>query len=406
MTSQVSRRGFLGGLVGGAALGAAGTAIAVPRLTEDGVDPGQAVPFEGAHQAGIVTPAQDRLCFAVYDVTTKDRSGLRDLLIAWTAAARALTRGQTIGDAGATGGDEYAPPQDTGEALDLPAAGLTVTIGFGGSLFDRRFGLASRRPDALVDLPAFPLDELDPARAGGDLCLQVCANDEQVAFHAVRQFSRIGAGVVNPRYVQQGSARTSGVQQPGVTPRNLMGFKDGTNNIALDTGDLIWAAEPDWMAGGSYLVTRRIRMIIETWDRTSLREQQEVIGRRKGDGAPLTGTAEHDVPDFHATTAGRPVIPADAHVRLAHPDQNRGARMLRRGYNFMDGTDRTGRTDAGLFFMAYQADPRRAFIPVQRSLSTGDALNEYIKHVGSGVWACPPGVGRDGYWGQGLLGSG
>lgn len=402
--SGFSRRGFLGGLAGGVVLGAAGSAAAtsaVAARAESAADP---IDFEGVHQAGIVTPPQDRLQFVVFDITSTSRSDVRDLLVEWTDAARALTAGLAVGATGAVGGSPYAPPDDTGEVLDLPAAGLTITIGFGPSLFDERFGLAGSRPEGLVDLPPFPLDELDPAATGGDLCLQVCANDEQVAFHAARQMARVGVGVVNPRYSQQGSARTTGVQPNAVTPRNLMGFKDGTHNLTSDSGERIWAAGPQWLVGGSYLVTRRIRMIIETWDRTSLLEQEQVFGRTKLEGAPLGATAEQDPPDFSAVTASGPVIPADAHVRLAHPDNNSGASMLRRGYNYMDGLDRAGRIDAGLFFMAYQADPRQGFIPVQQALARSDALNEYIKHVGSGIWACPPGVGPGDYWGSTLLG--
>ncbi|MGV1037392.1 MAG: iron uptake transporter deferrochelatase/peroxidase subunit [Candidatus Nanopelagicales bacterium] len=401
---QVDRRGFLGGVIGGAALGAttatvvtSGPASATPGATD-------AIALEGAHQAGIVTPAQDRLNFVAFDVTTTDRADLRALLVEWTAAARQLTAGSPLGETGAVDGNVHGPPEDTGEALDLPAAGLTVTIGFGRSLFGQRFGLASRRPAALVDIPAFPLDELDPGATGGDICLQICSNDEQVAFHAARQFTRIGAGVVNPRYVQQGHVRTSGVQPKSTTPRNLMGFKDGTSNVKADDVDAIWAGGSDWMSGGSYLVTRRIRMMIEPWDRTSLIEQEEVIGRTKGVGAPLGAATEHASPDFGAQANGKPVIPADAHVRLAHPDQHGGARLLRRGYNYTDGIDRTGRIDAGLFFMAYQADPRRAFIPIQTTLAVKDSLNEYIKHVGSGIWACPPGVRQGQSWGHALFG--
>lgn len=159
------------------------------------------------------------------------------------------------------------------------------------------------------------------------------------------------------------------------------------------------------MVGGSYLVSRRIRMTIETWDRSSLREQEAVVGRHKGTGAPLGKQAEHDEPDFAATgDDGEPLIAADAHVRLAHPDHNAGAHLLRRGYSFADGVDRLGRMDAGLFFLAYQRDPRRQFVPIQQRLARSDSLNEYIKHESSGLWACPPGVGPGGSWGDTLLG--
>lgn len=412
--TDLSRRRLLGIAAGGAVLGVAG-AGAVAVLGRDEAAAGgnvtAAVPFEGAHQAGITTPPQDRLHFAAFDLETTDPTALVTLLKRWTSAARQLTAGLPVGATGAVDGHADAPPDDTGEALDLPAAALTLTIGLGPSLFDRRLGLGAHRPAALADLPHFSGDVLDPAISNGDLCIQACANDAQVALHAVRQLSRIGAGVVTPRWSQLGFARTSGVGDRGATARNLQGFKDGTRNLdASDdalTSAQLWAQPEDgadWMAGGSYLVSRRIRMTIETWDRTSLREQEAVIGRHKGNGAPLGLTAEHDEPDFAARgDDGTPVIPVDAHVRLAHPDHNDGAHLLRRGYSFADGIDRLGRMDAGLFFLAYQRDPRRQFVPVQQRLSRLDKLNEYIRHESSGLWACPPGVRAGGHWADTLL---
>ncbi len=414
MSTGVSRRAFLGIAAGGAALGAAGlgaAAVLTPDEAAAGSMPAAAVPFEGPHQAGITTPQQDRLHFVAFDLVTSDRAELAALLRRWTQAARQLTSGQPVGATGAVDGSPDAPPEDTGEALGLPPAALTLTLGLGPSLFDR-LGLASRRPAALADLPHFRGDVLDPAISGGDLCLQACAHDAQVALHAVRQLTRLGSGVVVPRWAQLGFARTSGVGTAGGTARNLHGFKDGTRN--LDTSDdgltrqQLWAQPEDgsdWMVGGSYLVSRRIRMTIETWDRTSLREQEAVVGRHKGTGAPLGRRDEHDEPDFAATgDDGRPLIGDDAHVRLAHPDHNDGAHLLRRGYSFADGVDRFGRMDAGLFFLAFQRDPRRQFVPIQQRLSRSDRLNEYLRHESSGLWACPPGVSAGGTWGAALLG--
>ncbi len=305
-----------------------------------------------------------------------------------------------------------APPDDTGEALELPPSGLTLTIGFGPSLFDERFGLADKRPAALADLPAFPADDLDPDRSGGDIAIQACAHDPQVAVHAIRNLARIGFGTVSVRWSQLGFGRTSSTSVSQSTARNLMGFKDGTNNLKAEETDLLtkhlWAAPADgaeWMAGGTYLVSRRIRMMIETWDRTSLAEQEAIFGRTKGTGAPPTGGKEFDKLDFDTVGAdGEPMIGKAAHVRLAHPDFNGGAKLLRRGYNFVDGSDGLGRLDAGLFFLAFQRDPRKQFVPVQRQLAKADVLNEYIKHVSSGVYACPPGVRPGEYWGQTLFG--
>ena len=368
------------------------------------------VPFHGEHQAGIVTPAQDRMHFVAFDVRTKKRAELVALLKQWTAAAERMTAGQEAAEGGAVGGIPQAPPADTGEALDLPASGLTLTVGFGGSLFDDRFGLAGSRPAALADLPRFPQDDLDPARSGGDLCIQACANDPQVAVHAVRNLVRLGFGTVAVRWSQLGFGRTSSTSTTQTTPRNLFGFKDGTNNLKAEDpaalAEHVWVSggNADWMTGGSYLVARRIRMHIEIWDRTSLAEQETIVGRAKGSGAPLGQLQEFDTADFHVNGAdGEPVIPVDAHIRLASAESLDGVRMLRRGYNFVDGSDGQGHLDAGLFFLCFVRDPHRQFVPMQQALSTRDVMMEYLEHNGSALFACPPGVRPGGYWGDTLL---
>ncbi|MDX3075358.1 iron uptake transporter deferrochelatase/peroxidase subunit [Streptomyces sp. NPDC088354] len=410
--TTTSRRTLLGWTGAGVVLGAAaaGSAVAAVRSGNDAVpaaSAGSAIAFHGAHQAGITTPVQDRLHFAAFDVTTEDREELVALLKEWTEAARRMTQGRPVGE-GAVGGLAEAPPDDTGEALGLQPSRLTLTIGFGPSLFrgadgKDRFGLAGKRPEALVDLPKFPGDNLDAGRSGGDLCVQACADDPQVAVHAIRNLARIGFGKVAMRWSQLGFGKTSSTTPDEQTPRNLMGFKDGTHNAAGSDKSVqdkhVWVASADgpaWMSGGSYLVARRIRMHIETWDRTSLREQEDVFGRTKGEGAPLGRKHERDTPDFKA-------MKPDAHVRLSHPD-NSGVTILRRGYSFTDGTDGLGRLDAGLFFLAYQRDVRDGFIPLQMRLAKTDALNEYIQHVGSAVYAVPPGVRDTGdWWGRALF---
>ncbi|MFE5188155.1 iron uptake transporter deferrochelatase/peroxidase subunit [Streptomyces sp. NPDC056628] len=407
-----SRRALLGWGGAGLALGAvaAGGAVAATRPGDDAepaaTDTGAAVPFHGQRQAGIATPVQDRLHFAAFDVRTEDRDAFVGMLKEWTEAARRMTAGHAVGD-GAYGGLAEAPPDDTGEALGLKPSRLTLTIGFGPSFFEKfgeRFGIADARPEALAELPQFAGDNLDRARSGGDLCVQACADDPQVAVHAIRNLARIGFGKVVVRWSQLGFGKTSSTTPDAQTPRNLFGFKDGTRNIAGTETDrlekFVWVGEKDgprWMAGGSYLVARRIRMHIETWDRTSLQEQEDVFGRDKGEGAPVGKAKERDEPFLKA------MLP-DAHVRLAHPGSNGGATILRRGYSFTDGTDGLGRLDAGLFFLAYQRDPRTGFIRIQRNLAK-DALNEYIQHVGSALFAIPPGVrDKDDWWGSTLFG--
>jgi deferrochelatase/peroxidase EfeB len=377
--------------------------------TDDGT-----VPFRGEHQAGITTAAQDRLHLVALDVVTDDPQELHDLLTRWTRAAERMTLGAEAAAGGVVGGGPWNVPQDTGEALDLAPGHLTVTIGYGPSLFDDRFGLADRRPEALRELPAFMGDDLDPARSGGDIVIQACSDDPQVAVHAVRNLVRMGFGVVSVRWSQLGFGRTSSTSQAQVTPRNMFGFKDGTANITSeDTAALdehVWVAPADvpgagaWMAGGSYLVARRIRMHIEIWDRTPLMEQEQIVGRDKKVGAPLGGTGEFDEPDFaRLGTDGAPRIPLVAHVRLAHHSTLDGVRILRRGYNFTDGTDGQGHLDAGLFFLAFMRDVEKQFVPMQRALARADVMNEYIEHTGSAVFACPPGLGPDGDWGTQLF---
>ncbi|MFE7772485.1 iron uptake transporter deferrochelatase/peroxidase subunit [Streptomyces sp. NPDC057445] len=402
-----SRRTLLGWGGAGLALGAAaaGGAAAMTRSGDETVPAamsGAAVPFHGNNQAGIATAVQDRLHFASFDVKTKDRAELVQMLKDWTRAAERMTAGLAVGE-GAYGGLAEAPPDDTGEALGLKPSRLTLTIGFGPSLFDDRFGLKERRPAALVELPKFAHDNLDPARSGGDLCVQACSDDPQVAVHAIRNLARIGFGKVAVRWSQLGFGKTSSTTPEEQTPRNMMGFKDGTRNVsgtdkaALDKH--VWVTEKDgpaWMAGGSYLVARRIRMNIEAWDRTPLQEQEDIFGRDKGEGAPVGKAKERDEPFL-------PAMLPTSHVRLAHPDSTGGAKLLRRGYSFTDGTDGLGRLDAGLFFLAYQRDVAKGFIPVQRNLATDD-LNEYIQHVGSALFAVPQGVrDKDDWWGRALF---
>ncbi|MFF7402573.1 Dyp-type peroxidase [Streptomyces murinus] len=288
----------------------------------------------------------------------------------------------------------------TGSVQEKRAALRTLLRTWTAAAADR-FGLADRRPAALADLPHLPPADLDPDRSGGDLAIQACADDPLVAFHAIRNLARIGRDTVVMRWSQLGFGKAASNGADQQTPRNLMGFKDGTRNIHGDDTALmdqhVWVGkETDqaWMRGGSYLVARRIQMRIEGWDRDYLADQQNVFGRYKYSGAPLTGSKEFDTPDFKAKGAdGRPVIPAKAHMRLAAHENEGGIRILRRGYSFTDGiVAASGELDAGLFFIAFQKDPREQFVALQRKLGMNDALNEYIQHVGSGLFACPPGV--------------
>jgi deferrochelatase/peroxidase EfeB len=410
--SPITRRSLLKSAGIGAAgigIGASGYLVGQESAEASGEGTGS-VPFYGEHQAGIDTPAQDRLFFASFDLQSESPAELRELMREWSRAAAEMSAGEMIGDVNDL---EPAPPDDTGETVGHLASNLTITFGFGPGLFEKRgLGLGAKRPAALREIPPLPADELNELESGGDICVQACSDDPQVAFHAIRNLARIGRGTVAMRWSQLGFGRTASTTRAQDTPRNLMGFKDGTVNIkAEDTEAMdrfVWVGDggPAWMRGGSYMVTRRIRMLLEIWDRSPLEDQEQTIGRAKYSGAPLGGKDEFEpLPLDAKQSSGLPTIPVDAHVRLASAQANDGERILRRGYSFTDGVDESlGELEAGLFFIAFQRDPERQFVAIQRRLGSNDALNEYIKHVGSAVFAVPPGARQGGYVGETLLG--
>jgi deferrochelatase/peroxidase EfeB len=381
------------------------------RRTDDS-SLGAAVSLYGDHQAGIGTPAQEFLDFAVFDMTSESADDLREVLKQWTAAAASLTAGQPFEPVRI---ESTVPPVDTGEAMGLGPARLTVTIGLGPSLFGAvghdRFGLAGRYPSALAPLPSFRGEALDAERSGGDLCIQACAEDPQVAFHAIHVLMRLANGAATLRWAQQGFGRTASTSRSQPTPRNLMGFRDGTDNIRAEDSEamdeFVWAQGPDgtpWMSGGSYLVARRIQILFDVWDATSLEGQERVIGREKLSGAPLGAENEYDPVDLADKSHGEPTIPADAHIRLAGPHYNNGQRILRRGYSYLEPPESSsGQIDAGLFFICFQRDPRRQFVPIQRRLAASDALNHHTLHTASALFACPPGAKPGGFVGEGLF---
>lgn len=408
---RVTRRRFLSA-AGAASVGAglgAGVGVAASDRGNAGDPEGsrRSFPFFGKHQSGIATASQEHLQFAAFNVVSKSREDLRELLVRWSSAAAALTKGEPLGTL-QTG---MRPPIDSGEQLGLGASGLTVTFGLGRSLFAAgRFGLESMRPAPLVELPPFAVDALDPRICGGDLGVQVCAEDPLVAFHGLHSLIRLAAPTAVPRWALAGFGRTANSTSQS-TPRNLMGFKDGTANVmGQDTSALsrfVWAdaSSPGWMKDGTYMVVRRIKMLLAGWDETSLTGQELTFGRHKISGAPLGGHRERDPIDLKALAQeGRPVIPLNAHIRLASPAYNDGERLLRRGYSFEDGIDpSTGSIAGGLLFICYQRDPRVQFIAIQKRLAIVDALNQHIQHVGSAAFACPPGPSRGGYVGETLF---
>ncbi|MGO4632393.1 iron uptake transporter deferrochelatase/peroxidase subunit [Streptomyces sp. 2RAF24] len=386
---------------GGAGAGSGGSpALASVGSTE--------VMFHGKHQAGITTPLQARGHLVAFDLAPgAGRKEAAALLRRWSATAKALMAGKP-----STG--------DTGIALDAGPSSLTVTFGFGRTFFDRT-GLTARRPGQLDPLPAFSSDALDPKRSEGDLWVQIGADDALVAFHALRALQKDADGAARVRWQMNGFNRSAGATARPMTARNLMGQVDGTNNpkpADTDFDRRIFVPQSaqdaqgsqgsqgfqEWMAGGSYAVVRRIRMLLDDWEKLSLDKQEKVIGRRKADGAPLTGGGETTPLDLNKIGPdGRTVIPDNAHSRISAPEQNGGAAMLRRPFSFHDGIAADGTPDAGLLFVCWQADPLRGFVPVQRKLDRGDALSPFVRHEASGLFAVPGGAAEGEYVGQRLL---
>ncbi|MDI6022041.1 iron uptake transporter deferrochelatase/peroxidase subunit [Leucobacter sp. UT-8R-CII-1-4] len=418
----LSRRALMA-LVGtgaaGLAAGAAGAASVVAIANANGAgaanNPTLSYPFYGKHQAGIVTPAQDRMHFAAFDLAEGlGREELIELLSDWTYAASRITQGLEVSVSGAFDGSPMMPPDDTGEAVGISPAGLTVTFGFGKSLFETadgidRFGLAAKLPKEFTDMPKMKNDFINRDQSDGDICIQACSNDPQVAVHAIRNLTRIAFGRAQLRWSQLGFGRTSSTSTAQETPRNLFGQKDGTMNLHAEEPELIdehvWisGAGSAWSTGGSYLVARRINMTIEVWDGVQLGEQERVTGRNKRDGAPLSGGTEFSQPDFTAKGEdGQLLVDERSHVARVHPDNNDGIRMLRRGYNFVDGNDAQGRLNAGLFFIAFVSAPEQ-FAKVHQNMARDDLFVEYLKTTASSVFLVPPGMADGEYVGQQLF---
>jgi len=412
-----SRRNFLVGA--GGALAAGGIAAHASAAPDAGLSARPAAsgddiePFFGAHQSGIATATQTQTYFAVFDLQTEKVDDVKALLRRWSDLAARLSTGAT---------DLSSNPDvlktDSGEALGLRPERLTLTFGFGAGLFDKagkdRYGLKHKKPEALIDLPYFNGDQLIDGHTGGDLSVQACADNPQVAFHAVRQLAREAQGVATIRWAQSGFTAEYGDK----APRNLMGFKDGTINPAtpVDYDRFVWVGDegPAWMRGGSYVVARVIRIALEHWDRMDLDYQEQTIGRRKFSGAPLSGKKDSDPLDLTAADKdGNPLIPATAHARIAAPAMNDGTQILRRGYSYNNGATFVAERwppwhqgieyDAGTLFVCYQRDPRTGFVKIFDKLSKLDAMNQFITHVGSGLFACPPGIAPGGSIGDRLF---
>ncbi|MFJ9021713.1 iron uptake transporter deferrochelatase/peroxidase subunit [Streptomyces sp. NPDC102259] len=405
VSEGLTRRRLLGtagatGLALGAAGGAVGYTAAPSQATPLSSIGADEAMFHVKHQPGITQGLQARGHLIAFDLAPgAGRKEAAALLRRWSETARRLMAG------------EATATDDTDVARDAGPSALTVTFGFGNNFFTRT-GLEKERPAALDPLPDFSSDHLDKTRSNGDLWVQIGANDALVAFHALRAIQKDAGAAAKVRWQMNGFNRTPGATAHPMTARNLMGQLDGTRNpkpADPDFDQRIFVPadstkDPAWMADGSYAVVRRIRMLLDDWEKLSGTAQEQVIGRRKADGAALSGGTETTAMDLEKTDAnGDLVVPINAHARITRPDQNGGAAMLRRPFSYHDGIDPDGTPDAGLLFVCWQADPLRGFVTVQRKLDRGDALSKYIRHEASGLFAVPGGAAEGEYVGQRLL---
>ncbi|MGS0740793.1 Dyp-type peroxidase [Glaciimonas sp. GG7] len=415
-----TRRRFLTRTALVAAAAPVATTTLASTLSKTAPAPVPTEPFFGKYQAGIATPMQRHSYFMSFDVIATKREELIALLRTWTDAAAAMTRGPVQGNPNAKT-DADSIPTDSGDIVGLPAARLTITFGFGPSLFESegndRFGIAKQRPAALADLPRFTGDQLIAEHTGGDISIQACADDLQVAEHAIRRLVGLAYGIANIRWAQIGFSPGT---KTGETPRNQMGFKDGTMNVPAQNPAamklFVWVGDegPRWMQDGTYMVIRPTRIALEHWDRMKLSFQEETVGRHKYSGAPIGKQHEFDPLDLDATDKdGNLLIAENSHARLAAPQSNDGAQILRRAYAYDNGVAKIAERwppwhqamtfDAGLLFQCYQRDPRTGFTKIFENMAKFDMLNQFTTHIGSGLFACPPGAKPGEFIGQQLF---
>ena len=389
----------------GMVIGASGMSTTIKALgyevqpyLDDNESLNNKIEFYGRHQSGITSPLQSHIYFAALDILVESKEELKELFKMWTPLTVRLMNGEQIDEPSTNG---YLPPTDTGEAMGINASDLTITFGVGPSLFENKsLQIQHLRPAELKDLPHFPKDQLEEAYTGGDICIQACANDPQIAFHAVRNLIRAASGKVKMKWAQAGF---NAIPPDGGTPRNLFAFKDGTVNPTKNSEykDSVWiqpGESKNWLVNGTYMVFRRIQMHLETWDRTTLNQQEATFGRYRDSGAALGKKGEfEDFNELEKDADGNYIIPETSHVHLARLAKQT---ILRRSFSYTSGIlSNTGAYDAGLLFISFQKHPQQ-FIDIQNRLGRNDKLNEYITHRGSALFACFPGVQKGSYLGE------
>lgn len=404
LDKKLSRREFLkkagltgaGAIVGASAIG--GIVGSQLNTVKKEVDGDNKVPFYGKYQSGVTapTPMQKNVYFVVLNLETTDKSKVIKLFKDWTSYASNLTQGINVD---VESQNHALPPKDTGETDGLNPYRLSLTFGISRQ-FLKKLNLEKKEMKTFIDFPPFPKEQLEERYTGGDIVVQACADDEQVCFHAIRNLIRKGRNVVTMKWSQSGF---TAIGDGKMTPRNLFGFKDGTANVTTqpDYEKVVWYDENNWLKNGTFLAVRKIRMHLDTWDRTSLKEQENTFGRHKESGAPFG--KKHEFDEFkwdEKDKNGEYIMPVDSHVSLA---KKVNKPLLRRSYSYSDGiNESTGQFESGLLFISYQKDPQ-SFIDVQTSLGAMDKMNEYVTHIGSGLFAIFPGVKEGGYIGQELL---
>lgn len=413
LKKKMNRRQMLklaGAGTAGVFIGATGLSTVASSLgysvVDDDLTASDKVLFYGNHQSGVTTNVQKHVYFASLNVIVTSKEELKELFQMWTPLAVRMMNGEEIAESTT---NTYVAADDTGEAVGLSASNLTITFGVGPTLFEKpELGLANLKPAELEVLPHFPKDQLDENYSNGDLCIQACAEDPQVAFHAVRNLIRAASGKVTLKWTQAGFNSFPMDKNKRQTPRNLFAFKDGTGNPDVKNSDemneVVWVQPSDsvpWMIGGTYLVARRVQMHLETWDRTALGDQEATFGRHRDTGAPLGKTGEFEEMELtRKDSKGNPVVPITSHVHLVKQVKDR---LLRRSYSYSSGMDsKTGVFDAGLLFISFQKHPKQ-FINIQNSLGRIDKLNEYITHRGSAIFACFPGIQKGSFIGESLF---